>query len=193
MRVLIRALVLLFIALPAQAEDGGFDLGFARPGMEQAHFRDSHQEGGGRVLCSNDPGLPADLDLKPPKGVARVGAVRCGFYAQDQSAHWHPAPLSVAGWPGEMWAVFLPDQTGTQRLVQIKLVLPSGAFDDLARSWDRMFGLPSFRRGQTVHWTSDRNDAAIIGDGGAKVHAYVMDNDLHSSANRRLGQLPAKH
>lgn len=193
MRVLIRALVLLFIALPAQAEERSFDLGFARPGMEQAHFRDSPHEGGGRVLCSNDSDLPGDLDLKPPKGVARVGAVRCGFYAQDQAAHWHPAPFSVAGWPGEMWAVFLPDQTGTQRLVQIKLVLPGGAFDDVARSWDRMFGLPSFRRGQTVHWTSDRNDAAIIGDGGAKVHAYVMDNDLHSSANRRLGQLPAKH
>lgn len=193
MRVLIRALVLLFIALPARAEDGVFDLGFARPGMEQAHFRDSPQEGGGRVLCSNDPGLPADLDLTPPRGVARAGAVRCGFFAQDQAAHWHPAPVSVAGWPGEMRAVFLPDPTGTQRLVQIKLVLPGGAFDDVARSWDRMFGLPSFRRGQTVHWTSDRNDAAIIGDGGAKVHAYVMDNDLHSSANRRLGQLPAKH
>lgn len=186
------ALVVMLAALPVRAEDGRFDLGFARPGMEQAQFR-AHGWGEGQVICSNDADHPGDVDFSLPKGVARVGAVRCGLYAQDNGGHWQPSPVGIAGWPGEVRALFLPDSTGTPRLVQLKLSLPAAAFDDVARAWDRLFGLPSFRRDQLVHWSTQNNDAAIIGDGGGRVYAYVLDNDLHASANRRLGQMPALH
>ncbi|MBR9972971.1 hypothetical protein [Magnetospirillum sulfuroxidans] len=194
MRSLLCALVLLVTALPLRAEERSFDLGFAHPGMEQSQFR-AGQWADGRVICSNDADYPPEVEFTLPKGVARVGAVRCGLYSQDQAAHWHIMPAIMAGWPGEVWAMFIPDEAGALRLVQLKLVLPEAAFDDLAQSWGQLFGLPSFRRDQVVHWTNARNDAAIIGDsgGGAYVHAYLLDNALHTSANRRLGQMPARH
>lgn len=194
MRSLLCALVLLVAALPLRAEERSFDLGFAHPGMEQGEFR-TGQWAGGRVICSNDTDYSAEVDFALPKGVARVGAVRCGLYRQAEDFHWQPMPVTMAGWPGEVWAMFMPDEAGMLRLVQLKLVLPEAAFDDLAQSWDHLFGLPSFRRDQVVHWSNARNDAAIIGasGGGAYVHAYVLDNALHTSANRRLGQMPAQH
>lgn len=193
MRVILCLLMVLSAAWPLRAEDRVFDLGFAHPGMEQARFRAHVWGDGGRVICSSDSDHPAELDLALPKGVARVGAVRCGVYAQDGAAHWQPVPLDVAGWPGEVRALFLPDAVGTQRLVQLKLTLPAPAFDDVARAWDQLFGLPTLRRDQLVHWTSAHGDAAIVGDGSERVHAYLLDNDLHTSANRRLGQMPARH
>ena len=193
MRMILCALVLMVVALPVRAEDIAFDLGFARPGMEQAQFR-AHGWGVGQVICSNDADHPHDVDFAMPKGVARVGAVRCGLYALDGADHWQPTPVTVAGWPGEVRALFLPDGAGIARLVQLKLTLPAAAFDDVARAWDRLFGLPTLRRDQLVHWSNARNDATIVGDGGGgRVHAYVLDNDLHASTNRRLGQMPARH
>lgn len=195
MKLLACALVLMVAALPLRAEDRSFDLGFAHPGMDKAQFRD-HSWAEARVLCSDDDHHPREVDFRHGNGVARVGAVRCGLFAADAGGHWRPRPLTVAGWPGEMWAMFLPDAGGTSRLVHLKLSLPAAAFDDVAREWNQVFGLPSYRRDKVVHWSTAQADAIItVGEGGeddGRVYAHMMDNSLHETANRRLGQMPAK-
>lgn len=191
MRRLFCALVVTICALPARAEEGGFDLGFAHAGMELSQFRNGPWDQG-RVICSSDDDRPGDVQFHLPKGVAKAGAARCGLYASDDGQHWHHASKDVAGWPGEVVAEFLPDLAGTPRLAQLKLVLPQAAFDDVAQAWDHQFGLPTFRRDQMVHWSSRSTDAAIVGDGG-HVQAWLVDNSLQTSLNRRLGQMPAQH
>jgi len=193
MRKRLGALAMMLLPWSAWAEDASFDLGFAQPGMAQAQFRDFGW-GGQQVICSDEVNHPHEVDFTVTKGVARVGgAVRCGLFAADANGQLRPQPHMVAGWPAEIWALFLPDQAGTPRLVHLKLNLPAGAFDDLARDWNQSLGLPTYRRDKVVHWSNRRNDAMIVGEGDTQVHAYVMDNALHDSANRRLGQMPARH
>lgn len=192
MRIIVCALLLTLLALPAGAEDHVYDLGFAHAGMDLAEFRNGPWDQG-RVICSSDDDRPAEVEFFLPKGALRAGVSRCGLYASDDGGRWHLLPKSVAGWPGEVLALFLPDQAGIQRLAQLKLVLPKAAFDDLAQTWDHLFGLPSFRRDQMVRWSSGAADATIIGDDGGHVQAYLVDNSLQSRMNRRLGQMPAQH
>lgn len=192
MRKSLGALAMMVCSWPAWAGDATFDLGFAQPGMAQAQFREFGRDGR-QVICSDEADHPREVDFSVSKGVARVGAIRCGLFARDAEGQLRPQTHVVAGWPAEVWALFLPDSAGTARLVHLKLNLPAAAFDDLARDWNQSLGLPTYRRDKVVHWSTARSDAMIIGEGDASVHAYVMDNDLHDSANRRLGQMPARH
>lgn len=192
MRKILGALAMMTCSWSAWAEDKSFDLGFAQPGMAQAQFRD-YGWNDRRVVCSNDADHPREVDFSVAKGVARVGAVRCGLFAADESGQLRPQPYQVAGWPAEIWALFLPDAAGTPRLVHLKLNLPAAAFDDLARDWNKALGLPTYRRDKVVHWSSSQSDVMIVGEGDSQVQVYVMDNAMHDSANRRLGQMPARH
>lgn len=192
MRKSLGTLAMMVCSWSAWAGDATFDLGFAQPGMAQAQFREFGGDGR-QVICSDEADHPREVDFRVSKGVARVGAIRCGLFATDSTGQLRPHPHMVAGWPAEVWAMFLPDAAGTPRLVHLKLNLPAGAFDDLAKAWNQSLGLPTYRRDKVVHWSNPRSDAMIVGDGDSQVHAYVMDNDLHDSANRRLGQMPARH
>jgi len=192
MRKILGALAMMVLPWSAWAEERIVDLGFAQPGMAQAQFRDFGWNGR-QVICSDEANHPREVDFSVSKGVARVGAIRCGLFAADSAGQLRPHPHMVAGWPAEIWALFLPDAAGTPRLVHLKLNLPAAAFDDLAKEWAHELGLPTYRRDKVVHWSNSRSDAMIVGDGDTQVHAYVMDNDLHDSANRRLGQMPARH
>ena len=159
MKTLACAVVLMLAALPLRAEEAVFDLGFARPGMEQAQFRSTPWGAGVRVWCSNDEDRPDQVVIAMPKGAARSGAARCGLYQQGEGGDWSPKPLDLAGWPGEVCAIFLPDASGVSRLAQLSLALPEQAFNDLARWWDQIFGLPTLRRGRLVHWSTQGSDA----------------------------------
>lgn len=192
MRKLLGALTMMVCSWSAWAGETLADLGFAQPGMEKAQFR-AVAGNGHQVVCSDEADLPREVDFKLGKGVARVGAVRCGLFAADAAGLLQPHPHRVVGWPAEIWALFLPDSAGTPRLAHLKLTLPAEAFDDLAKAWNQSLGLPTYRRDKVVHWSNPRSDAMIVGDGDGSVHAYVMDNDLHDSATRRLGQMPARH
>lgn len=192
MRKLVGALAMMMCSWSAWAEEPLADLNFAQPGMEQAQFR-AVAGNGRQVICSDDADHPREVDFSVSKGIARVGAVRCGLFAVDAAGQLRPHPHRVAGWPAEIWALFLPDGAGTPRLAHLKLTLPAAAFGDLAKAWNQSLGLPTYRRDKVVHWSNPRSDAMIVGDGDGPVHAYVMDNDLHDSATRRLGQMPARH
>ncbi len=192
MRKILGALAMLLAPWTAWAEDKSFDLGFAQPGMAQAQFRE-YGWNDRKVVCSDEADHPHEVDFSVTKGVARVGAIRCGLFAADEAGQLRPQPYMVAGWPAEIWALFLPDSVGTPRLAHLKLNLPAQAFDDLARDWNNVLGLPTYRRDKVVHWSNARSDVMIVGEGDAQVQVYVMDNALHDSANRRLGQMPAQH
>lgn len=189
MRPLAFALSLLLLAAPAAAEDKEFDLGFARPGMMQGQFRFGAWPAGVKVICSDDKDRPEDLDkagFALPKGIARMGASRCGLFAEDK-AGWRPYRLEVAGWSTEVWGLFFPDG-GTPRLVQLYLAQPAEAFESLYRAWADRFGPPAEKRARLARWGNARNDATIIHDGGPDLHAYLVDNRLQASMNARMHQ-----
>lgn len=179
--------LLLVLAGPAWAEDKPFDLGFARPGMMQGQFRFGAWPAGVKVFCSDDKDRPEELDkagFALPKGIARLGASRCGLFIED--GVWRSYRPELAGWSTELWAMFFPDAAGTPRLVQLYLAQPKEAFEALATAWTTRFGPPGERRPRLVRWSNPRNDAAIIADGGPEVQAYLVDNRLQAAINARM-------
>lgn len=188
------ALAGLFAAWPAWSDDRlPFDLGFAHVGMDLTQFRDASWPDGVRVWCSADSDQPGEVNFDLPRGAERLRVRMCGLFAQDGSGQWKRTPLTLAGWPGKVSAVFFPDRTGTPRLAQLTLSLPPQAFDDLARDWDGQFGLPNRRLDHLVGWSTPAVDAVIIDDGSVYMHAYLLDNDRQAEINRRMSQRPAQH
>lgn len=194
MRALAIAAALVLLAPAALAEDREYDLGFARPGMMQGQFRYGAWPAGVKVFCSDDKDRPEELDkagFALPKGIARMGASRCGLFAEDKDG-WRPYRLETAGWSTELWGLFFPDGAGTPRLVQLYLTQPAEAFDSLYRAWTDKLGPPTEKRAKLARWSNARNDAAIIHDGGASLHAYLVDNRLQAAMNARMQQPAAK-
>lgn len=194
MKVVSLAALALLIATPSLAAEQEFDLGFARPGMMQGQFRFGAWPAGVKVFCSDDKDRPAELDKAAftlPKGIARMGASRCGLFAKDDTG-WRPYQLAVAGQPTDVWGMFFPDRSGQPRLVQLFLKQPKEAFDTLADYLAGRFGAPMERTRRLVRWSNPANDAAIIEDGGNHLHAYVIDNRLQASMNTRMSHQPAR-
>lgn len=186
-RAVLFAALLLLAPAAGRAEDLEFDLGFARPGMMQGQFRFAAWPAGVKVFCSDDKDRPDELDkagFTLPKGIARLGASRCGLFRD--AGGWKPHRLEVAGWSTEIWGLFAPDAAGTQRLVQLYLAQPKDAFDSLYAAWTERFGPPVEKRSRLARWSNARNDAAIIHDGGAELQAYVIDNKLQAALNARM-------
>lgn len=194
MKVAALAALVAVSPLAAFAADKEFDLGFARPGMMQGQFRFGAWPAGVKVFCSDDKDRPEELDKAAfalPKGIARMGATRCGLFAKDE-AGWRQHRLEVAGWSTEVWGMFFPDGSGTPRLVQLFLTQPKEAFDGLAAHFAARFGAPLEKKPRLARWSNPGNDAAIIEDGGKALHAYVIDNRLQAAMNTRMSQIGGK-
>lgn len=191
MKVATLLAVLLALAAPsAFAADKEFDLGFARPGMMQGQFRFAAWPAGVKVFCSDDKDRPEELDKAAfilPKGIARLGASRCGLFTQDEKG-WRQYRLEVAGWSTEIWGMFFPDGAGTPRLVQLFLKQPKDSFETLRSYFADRFGPPMEQHARLARWSNPTNDAAIIEDGGKSLHAYVIDNKLQAVLNGRMSQ-----
>ncbi|MBC7906256.1 MAG: hypothetical protein H7Y60_05850 [Rhodospirillaceae bacterium] len=194
MKVAAALTALLLAATPAFAADKEFDLGFARPGMMQGQFRFGAWPAGVKVFCSDDKDRPEELDKAAfllPKGIARLGASRCGLFAKDD-AGWRQYRLEVAGWSTEVWGMFFPDGAGQPRLVQLFLKQPKESFETLSTHFAGRFGPPKESKARLARWSNSTNDAAIIEDGGTNLHAYVIDNRLQESMNVRMSQHPTR-
>lgn len=190
MKVAALAVALLVAATSAFAADKEFDLGFARPGMMQGQFRFAAWPAGVKVFCSDDKDRPEELDKSAfllPKGIARLGATRCGLFAKDDTT-WRQYRLEVAGWSTEIWGMFFPDGSGQNRLVQLFIKQPKDSFETLSAHFTDRFGPPLERTRRLARWSNPTNDAAIIEDGGTNLHAYVIDNRLQQSMNTRMSQ-----
>lgn len=193
MKAVVATVLAVLLAVPARAEEPRFDLGFARPGMSEEEFRAAAWPPGVTVVCSHEKDRPEELERNGfalPKGLARIGASRCGLFTEE-GGNWRPHRLTLAGGPAEVWGLFIPEG-GTQRLVQICLTQWAGAFDTLADSWSERFGPPTDRRPKLARWSNARNDAVIIQDGTGNLQAYVIDNRLQAVMHGRVRQLPRR-
>lgn len=190
MKVAAIAAALLLAATSAFAADKEFDLGFARPGMMQGQFRFAAWPAGVKVFCSDDKDRPEELDKAAfvlPKGIVKLGASRCGLFTKDDGG-WRQYRLEVAGWSTEIWGMFFPDGAGSPRLVQLFIKQPKESFGTLSAHFASRFGPPLESNARLARWSNPTNDAAIIEDGGASLHAYVIDNKLQATMNGRMSQ-----
>jgi|AGTN01.3.fsa_nt_gi hypothetical protein len=188
----ILAALVLCAAAPVRAADATLDLGFAHAGMTLDEFRDGGWPGGAAVLCSGDAGIPDDapqVDFSVPKGVAQLGGLRCGVFSPARHG-WRPHAIDLAGTPTEVWGLFFPDPGGTPRLLQLLLKQSSESFAALADYFTARFGPARVRGHGLAHWDTAEADAAIIEDGGKRLHAYLIDNRLQAALNARMSQHP---
>ncbi len=196
---LILACLAALLAMPAQAgdpvADTGFDLAATHPGISLDEFRQTAWPDGARAICSSDSDRPDSIDprqLLLPKGVAAMGAARCGLY-QGQGDDWHLYRPQLAGQPTEIWGKFFPDRSGTPRMVQLVLKQPKQSIDALADYFDHAFGAPSLRHRHLARWNKNGADISVIEDGGDYLYAYLIDNALQSAMNARMSQHPKPH
>lgn len=185
-------LAALYVAGPAGADTGPLDLGFAHAGMALPEFRQQQWPGDGIVLCSDDAEIPSEIRsmrFDVPDAVANLGGIRCGVFVFTAGG-WRPDELKLAGTPTQVWGLFFPDRDGTPRLLQLLLKQSPDSFASLADYFTTRFGPAKLRQPGLARWDSDEALAAIIDDGGQRLHAYLIDNHLQATLNARMSQHP---
>ena len=187
---LIIFLAALWVAVPALAAEGEFDLGFARPGMMMGQFRFGAWPPGTAIYCSDDPDRPqgVGMALTVPRKMAEIGAVRCALLTVDAKGVWSVARRRIAGHPVEMTAMFGPDAQGTKRLAQLFLTAPREGYAGLVRHFVSRFGPPTTESERLVHRRSPQAEALVMHEEGDTALAMLIDSRLQEALNEKLGQ-----
>lgn len=186
------AVAMTMATLPVHAATGSLDLGFARAGMTLDEFRQQQWPGDGMVLCSGDAEIPSEIRSLPfdvPAGIANLGGTRCGVFTFTAGG-WRPDEMKLGQAQAQVWGLFFPDRSGTPRLLQLLLKQTPESFDALADFFTEHFGPADRREPGLARWDGDEADAAIIDDGGKRLHAYLIDNHLQAVLNARMSQHP---
>lgn len=191
-RAVLTLVATILATLPARADTGPLDLGFAHAGMSLPEFRQQQWPGDGIVLCSGDAEIPSEIRsmrFDVPDAIANLGGIRCGVFTFTAGG-WRPDALRLADTPTQVWGLFFPDRDGTPRLLQLLLKQSPESFAALADYFTTRFGPAQLRQPGLARWDHDEALAAIIDDGGKKLHAYLIDNRLQATLNARMSQHP---
>lgn len=187
MRRLIAICVVLLMGGEAAAEERGFGIGLARPGMRLGEFRYAAHPAGAKVVCSNDQTKPPGSErtaLDLPKAMAKAQVNRCALFVEVKGL-WEQTKVPLGGTPAEFWLMAILDEAGTERVVQVYARQPPDAFEGTVAALGQRFGTPAVRDTRQAQWKTPQGEAQVAGDGIA-TQVFLTEPKLQALLQSRL-------
>lgn len=188
-------MLIVISALPAPAQTAGYDLGIVRAGMPLAELRRGPWPPGARLLCANDPDLPATIEAPARNGIALpprfsgLGIVACALFAKGGDGTWTLTTIPFAGHPAQLWVLGLAETSGGEtKITQAKLWQADDALSDGTAAITKRLGPTASSTSNGSTWRRDGSEAIIgrVTSGGTLV--VLTDTRLEKVLRARMGE-----